>query len=301
MGMENQTPKHFVLQLGSLICLYLSLGFLLSLLFGVINVRFPDATEGYWAIESGTQAVRLGIAMVIVFFPTYIILTRLVNQLRRKEKNSSYLLLTKWLVYLSLLVGGGILLGDLVAVIMAFLEGDMTQRFIFKALSVLIVVGAALHYYILDARGYWITNERNSKMYGFGVIALVGIILAIGFSHIETPNSVREMKLDEKQVIDLQNIQWRLQDYLLTSSTTPTTLEELYKDFDAPQAPEERPAYKYERTEKGFTLCATFSRDSIMIDENLAMGRDMSSPMPIKNPDNWNFKAGEYCFDRVLQ
>ncbi len=58
--MENQTPKHFVLQLGSLISLYLTLGFLLSLLFGVINLKFPDATEGYWAIESGTQAVRLG-------------------------------------------------------------------------------------------------------------------------------------------------------------------------------------------------------------------------------------------------
>ena len=299
MSMENQTPKHFVLQLGSLISLYLTLGFLLSLLFGVINLRFPDATEGYWAIESGTQAVRLGIAMVLVFFPTYVILTRLVNSLRRKEKNSSYLALTKWLVYLSLLVGGGILLGDLVAIIMAFLEGDMTQRFIYKALAVLIVVGLALYYYILDARGYWLRNEDKSKMYGYGAITLVVVILLIGFSHIDTPSSVREMKLDEKQVTDLQNIQWRLQDYLITSSTTPATLTELYKEFDVPQAPEDRPAYTYEQTQKGFRLCATFAHDSVNPDMQIGMGRDMSQP--IVNPDNWNYKAGEYCFDRVIR
>ncbi|MES2749470.1 MAG: DUF5671 domain-containing protein [Patescibacteria group bacterium] len=297
--MENQTPKHFVLQLGSLISLYLSLGFLLSLLFGVINLRFPDATEGYWAIESATDAVRLGIAMVIVFLPTYIILTRLVNQLRRKEKNSSYLALTKWLVYLSLLVGGGILLGDLVAVIMAFLEGDMTQRFIFKALGVLVVVGAAFHYYILDARGFWLKNESKSVMYGYGAMIAAFVVLAIGFAHIDTPNSVRELKLDEKQVNDLQNIQWRLQDQLITSSTTPTTLEDIYGEFDIPQAPEGRPAYKYESTDKGFRLCATFSADSINPEGEFGMTRDAS--MPIKNPDNWSYKAGEYCFDRVTK
>ena len=297
--MENQTPKHFVLQLGSLISLYLSLGFLLSLLFGVINLKFPDATEGYWAIESGTQAVRLGIAMVIVFFPTYIILTRLVNTLRRKEKNGSYLALTKWLVYLSLLLGGGILLGDLVAIIMAFLEGDMTQRFIFKAVAVLVVVGLALYYYILDARGHWLNHETTSKIYGYGSIALVAVILCTGFTNIDTPSSVREMKLDEKQVNDLREIQWRIQDYLLVSSTTPTTLADAYPEFPVPTAPENRPAYTYERTENGFKLCATFTHNSINPEGQFPMARDVTQP--IINGENWNFKAGKYCFDRIIK
>lgn len=297
--MENQTPKHFVLQLGSLISLYLTLGFLLSLLFGVINLKFPDATEGYWAIESGTEAVRLGLAMIIVFFPTYVVLTRLVNNLRRKEKNSSYLTLTKWLVYLSLLVGGGILLGDLVAIIMTFLEGDITQRFIYKALAVLIVVGLALYYYILDAQGYWLKNEEKSKMYGYGAIGLVSVILFVGFSNIDTPSSVREMKLDEKQVNDLREIQWRIQDYLAVSSTTPNTLSEVYKEFPVPKAPEDRPAYKYETRENGLKLCATFSRDSLNLEGEYPMEKDLTQPLI--NLNNWNYKAGEYCFDRVIK
>lgn len=297
--MENTTPKHFVLQLGSLISLYISLGFLLALLFGIINLSFPDAAEGYWAIESASSAVRLGIAMVIVFLPTYIVLTRLVNQLRRKEKNSSYLNLTKWLVYLSLLIGGGVLLGDLVAVIMTFLEGEITQRFIFKALSVLAIVGLAFHYYILDARGFWLKHESKSVMFGYWALLTAFVIVAFGFSYIETPAQVREMKLDETQVSDLQTIQWKVEDALSMSSTTPASLDELYGDFDEPKAPEDRPAYKYEVTDKGFRLCATFSRDSSNV--NQVFDASYATDRHIKNPDNWSYKAGEYCFDRIIQ
>ncbi len=297
--MDNQTPKHFVLQLGSLISLYISLGFLLGLLFGIINLKFPDATEGYWAIESASSAVRLGIAMVIVFFPTYLVLTRLVNKLRRQEQNSSYLSLTKWLVYLSLLVGGCVLLFDLVFVIMTFLEGEVTQRFIFKALAVLLVVGMAFHYYVLDARGFWLKHESKSVMYGYGSLLAVFVIVALGFSYIETPAQVREMKLDETQISDLQSIQWKIQDALMLSSTTPASLDELYGEFDAPVAPEGRPAYKYEPTDTGFKLCATFSRDSINQANEFAPS--YAPDMKIKNPDNWAYKAGEYCFDRTVR
>jgi Domain of unknown function (DUF5671) len=297
--MENHTPKHFVLQLGSLISLYISLGFLLGLLFGIINLKFPDATESYWAIESASSTVRLGIAMVVVFFPTYLVLTRLVNKLRRSEKNSSYLNLTKWLVYLSLLVGGGVLLGDLVAVIMTFLEGEVTQRFIFKALVVLVVVGLAFHYYILDARGFWLKNESKSVMYGYGALLAAFLAVAVGFSYIETPNQVREMKLDETQLQDLQSIQWKVEEALTLSSTTPASLDELYGEFPEPTAPETRPAYTYTPTEKGFKLCATFSRDSINPDQNFTPS--YAPDMNIKNPDNWSYKAGEYCFERILK
>lgn len=297
--MENNTAKHFVLQLGSLISLYLSLSFLLVLIFGIINVSFPDASEGYWAIESAGESIRLGIAMVLVFFPTYLVLTRIVNKLRRTEKNSAYLGLTKWLIYLSLLVSGLVLLGDLVAVIMAFLGGEITQRFIFKAAAVLVVIGAAFHYYILDARGFWLKNEQKSIMFGIGAGIVVFVALSYGFTNIETPATVREMKLDEKQLQDLQTIQWQIEDYLITtSSTTPITLEEMYGDFPIPSAPEGRDAYEYKQTDVGFDLCATFAFDSF---ENVDQYTSRIDPtMPIKNGNDWRFEAGKYCFERVV-
>jgi hypothetical protein len=301
--MENHTAKHFVLQLGSLISLYLSLSFLLVLLFGLVNIIFPDAGDEVWMVEQASSSIRLGIAMVIVFFPTYLTLTRLVNKSRRKEKNHSYLSLTKWLIYLSLLVGGIALLIDLVIVIMTFLEGDITQRFILKAFSVIVVVGAAFHYYLLDSKGYWIKKEQTSIMYAIGATIVVCVALAFGFANIEAPAGVREQKIDQGQVIDLQNIQWQVQDYLAINSKLPSSLDELAGVESLPKAPEGRPEYKYSLVERGFSLCATFNTES-RSDEYMYTG---SMPLEkgdvpmIVNPDNWQHGTGEVCFERVVK
>jgi hypothetical protein len=299
--MENHTAKHFVLQLGSLVSLYLSVSFLIVLLFGLINLLYPDATEGYWGAESAASSVRLGIAMVIVFLPTYFILTRLVNKNRRTEASSTYLGLTKWLIYLSLLIGGIVLLSDLVAVIMAFLEGEITERFLLKAGVVLITVGAAFHYYFLDARGYWLKNEQRSIIYAsiVGLVALLAV--GFGFSYIETPTEVREQKLDQAQINDLQEIQYQIESYISLSQVAPISLEVLAEKNGVPiltTAPEEREAYTYEVTENGFRLCATFAYASNP-DEFVTIGFIDENAL-IKNRDNWTHGEGRHCFERIV-
>lgn len=298
--MENNTAKHFVLQLGSVITLYLTISFLIVLLFSIINLVIPDAIEGYWQIESNSSSVRLGIAMLIVFFPTYLILTRQINVIRRREDNSTYLGLTKWLMYLSLLVGGGVILGDLVAVILAFLEGELTTRFILKAAVLLLVVGGAFYYYLQDVRGYWLSREQASKSYAFVMTIVVLASVITGFFYSETPSQIREMRLDEEQVGSLREIQWKIQEHLAINGTSslPTTLDEIYTDFPVPAAPEDREPYTYERTNSGFKLCATFFADA-KIDPNMTGYQDPANP--IKNAENWNYKQGRYCFDRIIK
>lgn len=301
--MENHTAKNFVLQLGSVVTLYLSLSFLLVLLFGLINLIYPDATEGSWAIESAASSIRLGIAMTIVFFPTYLILTRLVNKARRKDAQAKYLGLTKWLIYLSLLVGGLALLVDLVVVIMTFLEGEITQRFIYKAFSVLVVVGAAFHYYLLDAKGYWLKQEQKSILFGIGALIIVSLSVIFGFTHIEAPTEVREQKLDATQITDLQNIQWRIQDYLTLNGSLPATLADIEKQIPIQTAPEGRPAYSYAVTDTGFKLCATFAKtsqpDEFSFAGPITVGKEEKGI--ILNPDNWEHGTGEVCFERVVK
>jgi hypothetical protein len=298
--MENNTAKHTVLQLGSLVTLYLSVSFLVVLLFSVINLMFPDATDSYWQIESSGSSVRLAIAMLIVFFPTYIVLTRRVNVNRRTETNNFYLGLTKWLIYLSLLVGGGVLLGDAVAVILGFLEGDLTTRFFLKAMALLLVVGGAFYYYLKDAQGYWVANEKKSKTYGLAMSLIVLASVITGLFFIETPTAVREMRLDEAQINDLQNIQWQIESRLaMSSSTVPATLEEAYDGMIVPEAPEGRDAYTYEVTDKGFNLCATFSKNSNT--NNSIWGPTYEKEALIQNGNNWQYKEGRYCFERVVK
>lgn len=293
----NNTPRNIVLQVGSLIALYLSVSFLVTLVFGLINLAFPIESDNYWEIESAGNNVRLGIAMVIVFFPTYLVLTRLVNKYRRSE-SEIYQTITRWLVYISLLIGGLVMLGTMVTVIYTFLNGDITARFFLKAGAVLVVTGFAFYYYLLDLRGYWVRNESKSILYGVIAGVVVLMVVVFGFKNIETPIEVREMKLDEQQLNDLRNIQWQIESYLATSSTTPVTLAEVYVDTEMiPVAPKGREDYSYSATETGFELCAIFS-------QNLKTDSPMMYTDPglrIKQSENWNYKAGRYCFKRVVQ
>lgn len=293
--MNEHTPKHFVLQLGSLASLYLSISFLLVLIFGIINLKFPDPSESYYSLEAAASGVRLGIAMLIVFAPTYLLLTRAVNKNRRENSDGAYLGLTKWLIYLSLLVGGGALLVDLVVIIMTFLEGEITQRFLLKSFALLLIVGAAFHYYLLDARGYWKDKESKSVMFGVGMIVVVLAAIGYGFGNIEAPAEVREGKIDELQITDLQQIQYSIEDYAIVNQMLPESLEDL--PLEVPVAPEGRPAYSYNLTDTGFELCATFATasKSDVYPRNFI---DSAKEAVIMNPYDWEHAAGDVCFQR---
>lgn len=293
--MESNTAKNFVLQLGSLIALYVSLTAIITVLFGVINIAFPDAVDSYWQYDSAQSSIRYGIAMLIVFFPTYLVLTRMVNQVRRTEGQGAYLTLTKWLIYLSLLLGGAILLGDFVAVILTYLNGEITTRFLLKAFSLLVVIGAAFTYYIFDARGYWKDHETKSKQYGMGVVAVVAVVLFLGFYNNDTPAEVREMRLDNQQISDLQEMQYRIEEYYRVEAELPENATDLFTT-GAPAAPEDRAAYEYRVIdETSYELCATFARSS----SNNERTRPVAMPYG-ENNYNWEHKAGEQCFKRVV-
>ncbi len=298
--MNTETAKQFVLQLGALITLYLSLSFLLVLVFGIINLRFPDAAESYWQIERAAGSVRLGIAMVVVFFPAYLGFTRIVNTLRRRSSEDAYLPLTRWLIYLSLLIGGLVLLGNLVVVVNTFLEGEITVRFILKALAVLVVVGSAVYYYVLDAKNYWLAHETQSVWCGVLAGALAITIVATGFVHIETPAEVRERRLDERQLSDLQEIQWRIYNHFETRQELPSNLAVLTAGTPLPTAPPERTPYRYEVIETGFALCATFAYPSTA--QNQFIARPVMAPegQLIKGMDDWAHGTGEVCFERTV-
>jgi Domain of unknown function (DUF5671) len=298
--MENK-PRNIVLQLGALITLYLSVTFLLTLVFGLVNLLYPDPLEDFWQINTASESVRFAIAMLVVFFPTYLVLTKYVNKFRRTDAESEYQNVTKWLLYLSLLIGGLVLLSTLVTVLYTFLNGEFTTRFLLKASAVVLVVGAALHYYILDARGVWVAKKKASVMYGVAVSTVVTLIVVTGFMTIESPAEVREQTTDAVQISDLTRMQWDIIAYYNNSSSTlPSDLGALLaENFDLPNAPTGREAYSYEKTERGFRLCATFARDSV--NDEFALSQFDDPSVPITNADDWRYKAGRHCFERVLK
>ncbi len=296
--MEN-TAKNFALQLGSLISLYISIGALITLLLSIITVVYPDTAQMPYEYTSATSSIRYTIAMLVVFFPTYVILTRLVNTIRRTE-SGVYLTLTKWLIYISLLIGGGVLLGDLVAILLGFLNGELTIRFILKAIAVFVVVGSAFAYYLADARGYWQKDEQKSILYGAVVSVLVIASIVFGYTKIETPAEVREMNIDRAQISDLQMIQSYIESYTVVNQKLPATLTDAYGTLSVPESIE-RKAYTYEVvSESNFKLCAEFAFETNPAERSGYQGMVVSEPMMVKNAYNWDHGAGVWCFERAI-
>lgn len=295
---RETTPKNFAIQIGAFITLFTSIGGLIVLLFGLIKINFPDAAEGYYGYESAQSSIRYAIALLIVFFPAFIWMTRLVNQAKRSESNF-YHALTRWVLYLALLVGGLVLLGDLVAVILTFLNGELTTRFILKALTILVVVGSPMYYYWQDSKEYWKGNERQSVTIGAVVSLIVGATIIFGYTKIDSPQVVREARLDQQQIFDLQDIQWRVEAYYADNASLPKDLSLVYTDLPKPSAPENRADYRYQVTdETSYELCATFMKATPESERMMAKPIYDTSYNP--NNFNWEHNAGEKCFERTV-
>jgi len=128
---------------------------------------------------------------------------------------------------------------------------------------------------------------------GLVVTALVLTGIIYGYLNIETPAVVREMRLDDQQVTDLQDMQWRIEEYARNNEILPESLAALYIS-NAEAAPEGRAAYRYSVTnEMEYKLCATFASSS---EENNSdfMGYGFDKNF------SWEHGAGEWCFERMV-
>jgi len=293
----SHTARNFVLQLGSLATLYAVLSAAIVVVFGVINMAFPDAADAYWQYQNAQSGIRFGIAVLVVFFPAFIVLTRLSNKAEREE-GEKLTTLTRWLVYLSLFVGGGILLGDLVAVIMTYLNGEITTRFILKALTLFIFISGAFKYYVLLVRGYWMKHEKTSILFGAGSTALVILVIVFGFYVSDSPHEVREMRIDQEQVNDLQNISWAVYEYYEIEEVLPESVFELYNGKALPEARDGRAPYAYNVIDDTtFEVCATFAKESRQDD----FRPSYISIDGMRTMNDWSHGEGEICFTRTVK
>ena len=189
---------------------------------------------------------------------------------------------------------------DLAVVVYTFLGGEITTRFVLKALTLLAVVGAAFYYYAQDAKNYWQKREQTSVMIGVAALAVVLLVAGFGVTKISSPSEARESKLDQQQISDLQDIQWRVEAFYQTNASFPANLETLYEGLPVPTAPEGRDAYGYSITgADSFLLCATFANETPESERRSPKQVSVAESSYLQN-QNWDHQADEHCFARRL-
>lgn len=125
--------------------------YLVVLGHNLIDLFFDDGQNERVSFRNSGQ-IRWAMAVLIVTTPTYLWLT-LRERAKLAQDPSLYRSgMRKWLTYIALLIASCVLLGDLVAVIYALLNGDLTGQFIAKAGVVAVVAGGVFLYYQSDIR-----------------------------------------------------------------------------------------------------------------------------------------------------
>jgi len=119
-----------------------------SLMFTLIDNWFPDPLSRNYAYVNIQNQIAGSLASVIVAFPIYLLTMAYI--LRRVEVHADKLdsPVRKWLTYIALLAAAGVVLGDLIAFLTHFLQGDLTSRFIAKDSVVLVIAGGVFWYYM---------------------------------------------------------------------------------------------------------------------------------------------------------
>ncbi|MCU0660663.1 MAG: DUF5671 domain-containing protein [Candidatus Pacebacteria bacterium] len=306
----HSSVRDFFLHLGSAIALYASTISLLNLLFAVINARFPDILA--YGVDSSAELLRVAIATLVILFPLYLIFMYVLNTDLAKHAEKRDSSVRKWLTYITLFLTGSAIVVDLVVLINRFLGGEVTERFIWKVLAVLVVASSVFVYYFLDIKNYWQTHRIRSRSVAIGAVVFVLVSILVAFGVVGSPKMQRLQRIDSQKVSDLQSIQWQIINYWQQKGKLPQELSLLVdplSGFVLPKDPETHlgKMYTYAVIDKQtFQICADFNLQTPKI---ASMNSPEGGPMGATVPDtlyypsgneNWEHDAGVFCYKRII-
>ncbi|MBI3305210.1 hypothetical protein HYZ80_02735 [Candidatus Parcubacteria bacterium] len=118
--------------------------------FNVIDAYIQDPLD--YAGPYRFESLRWQLSAIIVASPVFLFVTRAVRRLVAREPDLRRSGIRKWITYLALFIAAAVILGDLINVLAKFFGGELTPRFIWKSITVLMVSGLVFGYYFLEMR-----------------------------------------------------------------------------------------------------------------------------------------------------
>lgn len=321
-----ETTKHklsigfFFLCLGVLISLITSVVSFLNLVFSTLDKKYPDVLNSTYQYGYSTydfESIRMSLATLIIFFPVFLVISYFWIKFTKGEMGHIDEIIKKWTTYIILFLSAIVVVVDLVTLVRYFISGEITNRFILKVVSTLIVALIVGTYYILLFRAKKVLDKKLGMIFGLIGFSLVVISVCISFSIMGSPKTQRMLRLDERRVSDLQNMQYQVINYWQQKEKLPVDLKALSNPltgYSLPIPPEFEKGEVYEYKASGplkFELCATFSlpmqkgwRDtggsySGFMPIEKSMSDTVSFPAGGTN-ESWNHEIGKACFERTI-
>lgn len=264
-----------------------------TLFFGIVEEVFPDPLSGtgYYGESAAMSSIHYSIAALLIGFPLYYAAMRIWFRKFREDEGRTESKLSKWLTYLVLLAASVTIVGDLIAVVFTFLQGEITARFFLKALTILVIAGIIFGFYFLERRKIQYRKDIPRVVFrnlgsAVAVVVVVGIVL--GFFAGGSPEMARKRSFDTKRASDLSTLSGCVESYATDLGALPTSLQDLRKSSmysycaGSMRDPETNAEYGYRIVTPSrmqgaarvgeFELCATFSLPSSGTDGSAPYG-----------------------------
>lgn len=301
MNTHKVTPKDFFLWAGAMVAFYVSMFSFITLLFQYINNAYPDVVSDGYYVDPYSGAIRFAIASLIVLFPLFLILMRIIRNDIAKHAEKKDLWVRRWALFLTVFIAGAAVAIDLITLINSFLGGEITTRFVLKVAVILLVAGGTFLHFMADVWGYWLLFPKKARTVGWGAAVVVVLTVVAGFFIMGSPADIRNKKQDDQRLQDLQNIQYQIVNYWQQKEALPATLADLHDPLSGniiPVDPETGASYSYTRVSPlDFTICATFERAG---SDPYAAKSMPIDPAATGTIENWSHEAGQQCFERSI-
>src|SRR3989338_2811253 len=146
---KHTGPKDVALHLFAIVLLYGVVVHVGILLFQLINQSLVDPLASTtYSLRFRFGALRWAISTLVIAFPIFVWVTNMIERDLSRNPEKRQLRTRRWLLYLTLFAAGPTIVGDLSTLVFQFLNGEITMRFIFKVLAILLIAGATFGYYI---------------------------------------------------------------------------------------------------------------------------------------------------------
>ncbi len=252
----------YMLSLVALIFMALSAG---MIVFQIINKNIIDVLEQFRGHYSPDQ-LKFAISALIISAPIFYFTSRQIYKNLFSGALGKDSGVRKWLTYFVLFVSSVVMIGWLIATVNSFLDGELTTKFILKAITAISIAASIFTFYLYDIKREEVVEKKDKviQMYFYGSLAVVIAVFVASLFFVESPAETRNRKLDQRILENFNDIDRAVNDYYYDEKKLPENLDELVSEFNYLtnkdiEDPLSKKKYEYKITsDKKYELCAVF-------------------------------------------
>jgi hypothetical protein len=198
------------------------------ILFQIINKNIVDVVSQY----SGryvAESLRFGISALLISAPVFYFTANKIykNLFSGNLKKDSAI--RKWLSYLILLISSVVMTVWLMITVNSFLNGELTSKFILKALAAFSISAIVFSFYFYDIRREKVEGEKSKimKIYFYASLLIVLAAFIVGILSIDSPREVRKQKIDQTLLNNISFVSREISNYYNNTNKLPENLDNL--------------------------------------------------------------------------